>query len=137
MPTTVVLADDHTVMRKAIAGLLHTDPGIQILAQASTFAQTLELVSKLHPHILVLDLHMKDEMAMTTAQLNSGLKGSRILAISIWNDDETKSFAKAIGADVLLDKSNLADELIPAIHNCANNRTIELLLDVLEAGALD
>lgn len=39
--------------------------------------------------------------------------GQQLLAISIWNDDETKSLAKAIGADVLLDKSNLAVEFDP------------------------
>lgn len=60
MSTTVVLADDHTIMRKAIAHLLHGDPDIQILAQASSFAETLDLVFKLHPHVVVLALHMKD-----------------------------------------------------------------------------
>ena len=82
-----------------------------------------------------LDLHMKDEESMTPTQLKSGLMGPQLLAISIWNDDETKSLAKAIGADILLDKCNLAAELIPAIRNCANNRNIELLLKALEAGA--
>ena len=137
MSTTVVLADDHEIVRKAIVNLLHADPGIEILAQASTFAETLDLVSKLHPHVVVLDLHMKDENSITSAQLKPGLMGTRLLAISIWNDDETKSLAKAIGADVLLDKSNLATELIPAIRNCANNRNIELFLNSLEAGASD
>jgi DNA-binding NarL/FixJ family response regulator len=129
MSTTVVLADDHEMIRKAIIRLLHADPDIQILAQASTFAETLDLISKLHPHVVVLDLHMEDEKSVTAAQLKSGLKGSRLLAISIWNDDETKSLAEAMGADALLDKSNLADELIPAIRNCANNRNVELILN--------
>ena len=137
MSTTVVISDDHQIMRKAIANLLYADPHIQILAQASSFAQTLQLVSKLHPHVVVLDLHMKDENSITPAQLKPGLMGSRLLAISIWNDDETKSLAKAIGADVLLDKANLAAELIPAIHNCANNRNAELFLNSLEAGVSD
>jgi DNA-binding NarL/FixJ family response regulator len=135
MSTTVVLADDHEMVRKAIVGLLHADPDIQILAQASTFAETLDLVSKQHPHVVVLDLHMKDEKSVTPAQLKSGLMGSRLLAISIWNDDETKYLAEAIGAEVLLDKTKLADELIPAIHNRANNRNIKLLPNSLKAGA--
>ena len=80
---------------------------------------------------------MKDENSITPVQLKSGLMGSRLLAISIWNDDETKSLAKSIGADVLLDKSNLAAELIPAIRNCANNRNAELFLNSLEAGVSD
>src|SRR5579862_5449226 len=129
MSTTVVLADDHEMVRKAIVGLLLANPDIQILAQASTFAETLDLVSKLHPHVVVLDLHMKDEESMTPKQLKSGLEGSRLLAISIWNDNETKALAKAIGAEVLLDKTKLAAELIPTIRNCANNRNVELILN--------
>lgn len=137
MSTTVILADDHELMRKVLTRLLGTDPNIQVLAQASSFAQTLELASKLNPHVVVLDLHMKDEESMTPTQLKSGLMGSRLLAMSIWNDDETKALAEAIGADVLLDKTNLAAELIPAIRNCANNRNVELLLKALETGASD
>jgi len=137
MSTTVLLVDDNNLVRKAIVRLLRGDPDIQILAEGSSFAQTLELASKLRPQVIILDLHMNHEMSVTPAQLKSGLMGSRLLAISIWNDDETKSLAKAIGADILLDKTNLAAELIPAIRNCANNRKIELLLNALEAGASD
>jgi DNA-binding NarL/FixJ family response regulator len=118
--TTVLLADDDEIMRKAIVVLLQVDPNIQILGQASSFAQTLELASKLRPQVIVLDLHMNNEKSVTPAQLKSGLMGSQLLAISLWSDDETKFLAKAIGADVLLDKSNLAAELIPAIKHHAN-----------------
>jgi hypothetical protein len=62
---------------------------------------------------------------------------NRLLAISIWKGDETKSLAKAIRADLLLDKSNLADELIPAIRDSANNRNIRIFLNSLEASASD
>jgi hypothetical protein len=42
------------------------------------------------------------------------------LAISIWKDDETKALAETLGAATLLDKANLATELIPAIKLNAN-----------------
>jgi DNA-binding NarL/FixJ family response regulator len=129
MSTTVVLADDHEIIRKVIVRLLRADPDIQIVAEVSSFAQTLDLVSEVHPHVVVLDLHMKDEESMTPKQLKSGLEGSRLLAMSIWNDNETKALAKAIGAEVLLDKTKLAAELIPTIRNCANNRNVELILN--------
>lgn len=137
MSTTVVIADDHDLIRKVVVRLLAADPDIQVLEQASSFAQTLELASKLNPHVIILDLHMKDEESMTVTQFKSGLNGSRLLAISLWNDDETKALAKAFGADVLLDKSNLAAELIPAIRRCANNRNIELLFKALKVDASD
>jgi len=121
MLTTVLLADDNECVRAAILRLLQNDPDIQVLAQGASYAQTIELASKLHPQVIVLDIHMNDERTVTPAQLKSALMGSRLLAMSIWNDDETKSLAKTIGAASLLDKSELASELIPAIKQDSAN----------------
>ena len=120
LTTTVLLADDSEIMRKAIVHLLQADPDIQVLAQGASFAQTIKLATKLHPQVIVMDLHMGDDRAVTPSQLKSSLNGSRLLAMSIWNDDETKSLAETIGAVVLLDKSALASELIPAIKQYAS-----------------
>src|ERR1700722_5968685 len=120
MTTTVLVADDSEIMRKAIADLLKGDPEIEVVAERVGFAQTIEIAAKLRPQVIVLDVHMTDERTGTRAQVGSGLKGSRLLAISVWNDDETKYLAEAMGAAVLLDKTKLAKELIPAIRHHAN-----------------
>jgi hypothetical protein len=49
------------------------------------------------------------------ARLSSLLKRSCIVAISLWNDADTRTLAETFGAHVLLDKMNLYSELIPAI----------------------
>jgi hypothetical protein len=72
------------------------------------------------PQVIVLDVHMRDEHAVIPSQLKSGLNGSRLLAISIWKDDETNALAETIGAVKLLEKTKLAIELIPAIKQYAN-----------------
>jgi DNA-binding NarL/FixJ family response regulator len=120
MSTTVLLADDNEIMRKAILNLLQDDPDIRVLAQSASFGQTMQLASKLHPQVIVLDLHMSDERTVTPSEVKSCLVGSRLLAMSLWNDDETKSLAETIGAAKLLDKANLVTELIPAIKHYAN-----------------
>ena len=120
MPLCVVLADDSEIMRKVIVDLLRDDPEIEVVAECASLAQTLERASKLRPQIIVLDVHLGDERTVTPSQLKFGLIGSRLLAISIWKDDETKALAGTIGALTLLDKSNLANTLIPAIKHYAN-----------------
>ena len=122
MAITVLLIDDNEMMWKAIARLLTGNPGIKVVAEGMSFAQTMELATKPHPQIVVLDLHMRDERAVTPAQLRSCLAGSRLLAMSIWTDLETKSLAETIGAVTLLDKATLATELIPAIKHFARDR---------------
>ena len=106
-------------MRKVIAGLLRDDPEIELVAGCGSFAQTMERASKLHSQVIVLDVHMGDECTVTPTQLKFGLIGSRLLAISIWKDDETKALADTIGAATFLDRAKLATELTPAIKRYA------------------
>jgi hypothetical protein len=68
----------------------------------------------------LLDVHMSDERTITPSQRKSGLIGSRLLAISVWNDGETRHLAEVIGAATLLDKTKLTAELIPAIRHLAS-----------------
>jgi chemotaxis response regulator CheB len=76
------LADDSEIMRKAIARLLKGDPEIQVLAEDTSFSQTMQRTEKLHPQILVMDLHMADENDVTPSQIKSPLAGSLLLTIS-------------------------------------------------------
>jgi chemotaxis response regulator CheB len=119
---SVLLADDNALMRKAIADLLKWDPEIELLAEAVNFSQTIELASKLHPQVVVMDLHMDDEKQVTPAQVKLRLVGSRLLTMSIWSDNETKALAESYGAFMVLDKTHLGTELIPAIKQYANER---------------
>jgi DNA-binding NarL/FixJ family response regulator len=120
MTIRVLLADDSEIMRKVILDLLKSDPEIEVVAESVGFAQTIQLAAKLQPQIIVLDVHMRDEHTVTRAQLKSGLNGSRLLAISIWKDEETIALAETMGAVKLLDKTKLTAELIPAIRHYAS-----------------
>ena len=121
MPIRVLLADNSEIIRKVLADLLQADPEIELVAECVSFAQTMERASKLHPQVIVIDVHMGDESTVTSSQLKFGLIGSRLLAISIWKDDETKALAENFGAATLLDKANLATTLIPAIKHHAGS----------------
>ena len=122
MSTTVLLADDSPVMRKVIKHFLKDDLNIVVVAEGANFAQTMKLALILQPHVIVLDLHMGDEYAVTPSQIKASLNGSRLIAMSIWNDNETKSLAETFGAVALLDKATLATELIPAIKRYAQDQ---------------
>lgn len=122
MTISVLLADNSEIMRKSIADLLKGDPEIQVLMEAASLSQTMQLINNLHPQIVVMDLHMGDERNVTSSQVKLCLVGSPLLAISLWNDDETKALADSYGAVALLDKSKLAYELIPAIRHYASGQ---------------
>jgi CheY-like chemotaxis protein len=109
MRVTVLLADDAAIVRRAIRNLLSEREDIKIVGEAGTFTETIQKATELQPDEIIFDLRM--------AEGANGLLpiGPKVLAISFANDDEAKALAETIGAAKLLDKVELANELIPAI----------------------
>jgi two-component system response regulator DctR len=115
MLITVLLADDSPLIRKAIRNFLRDDPEIRVVAEASNFRQTIRFVKDFSPHVIVLDVYMGRGSAPAPPEVRSSLAESKVLAISFSNDDDTKALAYSFGAIECLDKSKLAEELVPAI----------------------
>jgi DNA-binding NarL/FixJ family response regulator len=118
MPVRVLIADDAEVIRKAIRDLLASEPTIEVCGEARTFSETRDLATSLKPAVILLDLHMPDSESPESEFVKLKLlsTSSRILAISLWQDEETKIIAQGYGAVELLDKGKLFNELIPAIQ---------------------
>jgi DNA-binding NarL/FixJ family response regulator len=121
MPITVLLTDDKEVVRHSIRLLIGSHPEICIVGEAANFRQTIERAAELKPQIVVMDLHMADNSAVNPQEIKVLLNnlGSRLIAISFWDDDDTQALAERFGALTLLDKLTLATELIPAIKAAA------------------
>jgi DNA-binding NarL/FixJ family response regulator len=117
MSIKVLLVDGSNVMRSAIRQLLKNELGIEVIGTATSFAETIALSAALKPDVLLMDPHMPDEREYTPKLVKSQilLHTKCIVAISLWNDADTKTLAQSFGAHVLLDKMNLYSELIPAI----------------------
>jgi DNA-binding NarL/FixJ family response regulator len=117
MPVKVLLADDTEFVRQAIRRLLEGRPEIEVVGEAANFAQTIQMSNDLKPDVIVMDLHMPDETRISPLEVKSLLNSgtSRLLAISIWQDEDANALADSFGAFTLLDKSDLGNTLIPAI----------------------
>lgn len=104
-------------MRNAIRSLLGREPEIELVGEAQNFAESLSLTRKLKPHVVILDLHMPDSSNLTPMNVSEGLRAyqAAVLAISVWNDENTVALARSYGASELLDKMRLGNELIPAV----------------------
>jgi len=114
-----ILADDAAIMRKAISRLLKDCVDLELVAEADSYSGLMTLVSEHHPNVVILDLHMPDEDKVSMSELKSCLNGCSLLAMSVWNDAETKARADSFGAVCLLEKRLLAEQLIPAILHMA------------------
>ena len=113
MCVRVFLAEDSEPVRKAIRILLSGCKDIKVVGEATTFSEAIQKSAELQPDEIIFDLHMVD------GEKERLPVGPKLLAISFANDDETKALADTIGAAKLLDKMELANELIPAILELA------------------
>jgi len=117
VPITVLLTDDEEAVRRSIRRLLDSDPEIHTVGEAVNVQQTIQRVIELKPQIVVLDLRIADNLSVNPQEIKSQLitLGSRLIAISFWDDSDARALAESLGAATLLDKLTLATELIPAI----------------------
>jgi DNA-binding NarL/FixJ family response regulator len=116
MCVRVRLADDTPLMRKAIRSVMGHEPEIEVVAEAENFAESLSMTREFKPHVVILDLHMPDSSNLTPMNVSEGLRAyeAAVLAISVWNDEDTRALAQSYGA-AALDKMLLGKELIPAV----------------------
>jgi DNA-binding NarL/FixJ family response regulator len=119
-PIGVLLADDAEAIRNVVTLMLEIQPQIHIVGEAKTFAETLKMTAKLRPAVVLMDIHMPGERDFDATFVKIKLLSSakHVLAMSLWNDDESKALAESFGAVKLLDKSQLGSTLIPAIQEC-------------------
>lgn len=118
---SLLIADDSTVVRRAINGLLQDEPAIKVLGEAENFAQAVSMAASLKPDVILLDLHMPDDAVYETVFVRNqfSLCGSKVLAMSLSTkeDEENNKLAESFGAVAILDKAQLCDVLIPTILN--------------------
>lgn len=114
--TTVVLADDHAIVREGFAALL-TAQGVRILGQCADGASALEMVSELKPDFAILDLQMP---GMTGVEAIRKLRGvgctAKLMILSISREETTVMEALRAGADAYLLKDGPSRHLLDAIN---------------------
>ncbi|HEX5192048.1 MAG TPA: response regulator transcription factor [Solirubrobacteraceae bacterium] len=123
-PITVVLADDHRVVRSGLRVLLETDGRFTVLGEAGSVATTYEQVQACHPQVLVLDLNMGGESSLDAIpQLREELPGTQIVVLTM---QENPGFARAAlraGAVGYVLKDAADSELMDAVALAAEGRT--------------
>jgi DNA-binding NarL/FixJ family response regulator len=119
MCVNVFVADDATVMRKAIRSLLSNREDIAVVGEASDFYETIRKTAELHPDLIILDVNMPDRNRIAPSDVRSLLNGAKVLAITLGADDVADELLDSVGAVKVLDKMDLADQLIPTILELA------------------
>jgi DNA-binding NarL/FixJ family response regulator len=119
MCVSVFVADDADVMRKAIRSLLSNREDISVVGEASSFPEAIQKMRELRPDLIILDVNMPHRNRIGPTEIKSLLNDARVLAITLGADDVAEELLDSFGAVKVLDKMNLAKQLIPAILELA------------------
>jgi two-component system, NarL family, response regulator NreC len=113
----ILLADDHEVVRKGLKALLRAEPDFDILGEAGDGIDTMELVSKLQPDILVLDLMMPGMNGLeVTRRLSKKNPEVGIIILSMHSNEAYVLEALRSGAKAYILKESPPEELILGIR---------------------
>jgi len=121
--TTIVLADDHHLVRQGLRALLEAEAGISVIGEAGDGLEALQLVEQLSPNILVLDLMMPGLNGLeVTRQLAKISPKTRIVVLSMYANEAYVLEALANGASAYVLKDSQSGDLLHAVREVAAGR---------------
>lgn len=108
---TVLIADDHTIVRRGLRSLLQTENDIEVVGEAETGRQAVQLAMALRPDVVLMDIAMPVLSGLeATRQIARQAPFSRVLILSSYNDDEyVHEVTEAGGAGYLLKQADFSD----------------------------
>src|SRR6266702_4764715 len=118
---TIVLVDDHTMMREGTRRLLEEDPELRVIGEAQDGAEALPLCQSLQPAVLVLDIAMKGTNGFSLAQtlLQSPMQAPGILVLTAYDEVAYVQAMLRLGVRGYWLKSARGSELRQAVHEVA------------------
>lgn len=115
--TTILLADDHHVVRRGLRALLEAEPGFQVIGEAGDGLQAVQMAETLQPNVLVTDLMMGGingiEVARQTCKCSPQ---TGIIVLSMYGNESYVLEALRAGAKGYVLKESPAEELVRAVH---------------------
>lgn len=121
---TVLLAEDHTIVRKGLCSLLNETKTIQVIGEAENGRITLELVENLHPDIVVMDISMPLLNGLeATRQIKKRFPETKVLILTMHVNEEYIFEIIDVGASGYIVKKAAPEELIMAIKAVAKGET--------------
>lgn len=127
--TSVLVLDDHDLMRRGIADTIDSAPGFQVVAEAASAHQALARTQATSPDLAVLDMRLPDgDGAQVCRSIRSSSPATRCVIICSVDDDSARAAAADAGAAAFLLKSIRAADLLEALRAVAAGRTLSATL---------
>jgi len=114
---SVLVADDQALVRGGFTILLENDPGIDVVGEASTGRQAVELVARHHPDVVLMDIRMpRMDGIEATRRISAEAPDTRVLILTTYDLDEYVFSALQAGASGFVLKDVPPEQLIDAVR---------------------
>ncbi|GFO57069.1 DNA-binding response regulator [Geomonas sp. Red276] len=124
MKITVLLADDHTILRQGLRALLEPEEDIEVVAEACNGREAIAMTRELAPRVVVMDLTMPEVNGVDAIrQIVTENPAVKVLALSMVHDRGCVMEALKAGATGYLLKDCAAEELVGAIRKVAQGQS--------------
>ncbi|WUJ75891.1 response regulator transcription factor [Kribbella soli] len=122
---SLMLVDDHPVVRNGLRGMFESVPGFTVLGEASNGVEAVELAADLDPDVILMDLRMPGGSGLDaiTELTRRGIR-SKVLVLTTWDTDTDTLPAIEAGATGYLLKDAPQDDLFNAVRQAAEGRTV-------------
>ncbi|OKK13108.1 LuxR family transcriptional regulator [Streptomyces sp. CB00455] len=123
--TTILLCDDHVVVRAGLLALLDSEPDIEVLGEAGSGEEAVALAAKLRPDVVLMDLQLGEGIdgVEATRRITALPTPAHVLVLTTYDTDADITRAIGAGATGYLLKAERPEELFAAIHSAAQGRT--------------
>ena len=120
MTIRLLLVDDHAVVRTGLRMLLGNEEDIEILGEAGTGHEALQLIERLHPDMVLMDIGLPDLTGIeVTRQIRQKWPGVAVVALTIHEDEEYFFQMLQAGANGYVPKRAAPEELLTALRTAA------------------
>ena len=123
MQMTILLADDHEIIRNGLRSLIEKERGLEVIGEAGNGRMAIHLARQLKPDVVIMDIGMPDLNGVeATRQITTEVPGVKVLALSMHTDRRFVTGMLKAGASGYMLKDGAFEEMIHAIHVLASNR---------------
>ena len=120
MTTSVVLIDDHELIRQGLRRAFERDASFEVVGEAGSGAEATQLVQSLRPDVVIVDVRLPDINGLELAKQLRGLDDSMgIVVLTMYSGDEQLFGALEAGASAFVSKDAPADDIVAAARHAA------------------
>jgi PAS domain S-box-containing protein len=115
----ILLVDDHEAMRQALARLLHAEPDVAVVGEASTGTAAVAMAREVSPDVVLMDINLPDLNGIeATRAIHAAFPAMRVIGLSMFDGADQQAAMEDAGAVGYVNKSAPAEVVLAAIRGC-------------------